>query len=115
MQKKQIEQCKPKGVLTVIEKSERHLVFKDIRFDGTLAGNPFFLMYICELEGRTMLTSQFTFRPRRPFNDAEAFSNEFTAKETKWLKDLRRVSRTVQKAILEQAIKGAAVKGTEGK
>jgi len=105
---KSLEDWKPKVTFTMLEKSERHLVLKDIRFDGTLSGRPFFILYLYELEGRTLLTSQFILRPRRPFDSAEAFSNEFTAKETKWLKDLQQVSRTIQKAILEQANKCAA-------
>lgn len=98
----------PKAVLTTLEQSERRLILRDIRFDGKLSGSPFFIIYLYELEGRTLLTSQFIFRPRTPFDSPEAFSKEFAAKETRWLKDLEQASRAVHKSISQEANKGAA-------
>ena len=92
LQLKALKEWKPRATLTVLEKSERHMLIKDVRFDGTLSGRAFFILYLYEVEGRTLLTSQFILRPRPPFDSAEAFSNEFTTKETKWLKDLRQLS-----------------------
>lgn len=103
-----LDQWKPKGVLTVLEKSDRHLVLKDVRFDGTLSGSPVFIIYFYELNGRTLLTSQVIFRPRPPFDTAEAFSKEFTTKEATWLKDLRQASRRVQESLAREANKGGA-------
>src|SRR5262245_14474254 len=67
MHSKALKEWKPKAVLTVLEKSEQHLMFKDIRFDGTLSARTCFIVSLNELEGRTLLTSQFMLKPRRPF------------------------------------------------
>jgi hypothetical protein len=100
---KALEEWRPKAVLTVLEKSERHVILKDMRFDGTLAGRPLFIIYLYELEGRTLLTSQFMFKPRRPFDSPKVFSKEFATKETRWLKELQQVSRIVHESISLEA------------
>jgi hypothetical protein len=100
---KSLEEWKPRGALTVLEKSERLLVLKEVHFEGALSGRPLFALYLFEREGRTLLASQFIFRPRHPFDSAKTYSNEFIAKEAKWLKDLRQVSGAVQRAILDEA------------
>ncbi len=102
---KSIESWKPKGALTVIGKSENRIILKDVRFDGTISGRPFFILIVYELEGRTLLMSQLIFRPRRPYDSAKAFKEEFTHREAEWLKELLRVARDIHSTIKEESEK----------
>lgn len=100
---KSLDGWKPRAELKVVEKSEQHLVLREIRFDGTLSGRPFFVLHIWELEGYTFYNSRFVFRPSHPFDSPEAFSKEFTARAAVWLQDLRKTSRIVQQLIAQEA------------
>ena len=100
-----LESWKPKGALTVIGKSENRIILKDVRFDGTISGSPSFILAVYELEGRTMLTSQLIFRPRKPYDSAKAFKEEFALREAEWLKELLKVAKHIHYSIKEEAEK----------